>query len=211
MQRFVVLAGLLLLSSAATAEAGFHEYTYPGYSDTPLIPGSEYVVHQEDRPLPPRVVVPPSECESKPPSDAIVLFDGTGLDAFAENEWTIEEGVLVAAHGNIETKQAFGDCQLHLEWRAPAPPSGEPGNMGNSGVYLMQRYEIQIYDSYSARIYADGSAAAVYGQTPPLVNATRKPGEWQTFDIIFKAPEFEGDKLVSPGKVTMLHNGGPGA
>jgi len=207
MQWLLILMGLILLCSAAIAEEGFHQYKYPGYSDSPVIPGSEYRVHQEDRPLPPRVVVPPSECVSKPPSDAVVLFDGTDLDAFAENEWTVEDGTMVAGAGDIETKQAFGDCQIHLEWRAPNPPTGEVGNMGNSGVYLMKHYEIQIYDSYSSCIYADGSAAAVYGQTPPLVNATRKPGEWQTYDIVFKAPVFEGDTLASHGTVTMFHNG----
>lgn len=207
MQWILILICLILVSHGVAAEEGFHEFTYPGYSDTPVIPGSEYRVHQEDRPLPPRVVAPPMEAQAAPPSDAIVLFDGAGLDAFADNDWAVEQGLLVAGHGNIETRQAFGDCQIHLEWRAPNPPTGETGNMGNSGVFLMQRYEIQIYDSYSVRIYADGSAAAIYGQTPPLVNATRKPGEWQVYDIILKAPVFDGDELVSPGTVTMLHNG----
>jgi len=207
MQWFLILTALLLLGSTAMAEEGFHVYSYTGYADTPVIPGSQYVVHQDDRPLPPRVVVAPSDCEADPPSDAIVLFDGASLDAFAKNEWTVENGIMTAGHGDIETRRAFGDCQLHLEWRAPDPPTGEPANMGNSGVYLMKRYEVQIYDSYSSRIYADGSAAAVYGQTPPLVNATRPPGEWQTYDILFTAPVYDGDRLLSPARLTMLHNG----
>ncbi len=208
MRRPSLVMALLCAPSFACAEDGFHEFESEGYTDTELIPGSTFRVHQRDRPQPPRVTAPPAPEEpASPPSDAIVLFDGSTLDQFQEAEWEVRDGVLAASDGNLQTNEAFGDCQLHVEWRAPNPPTGEPVNMGNSGIFMMQRYEIQIYDSYSSKIYADGSAAAVYGQTPPLVNACRRPGEWQSYDIIFKAPVFENDQLVEPATVTMLHNG----
>jgi len=109
--------------------------------------------------------------------------------------------------GNIETKQHFGDCQLHIEWATPAEVDGDSQGRGNSGVFLMGKYEIQVLDSYNNRTYADGHAGAIYGQYPPLVNASRKPGEWQTYDIFFVAPRFEGDKLINPAYVTVVHNG----
>jgi hypothetical protein len=109
--------------------------------------------------------------------------------------------------GDIETREHFGDCQLHLEWAAPAEVSGNSQGRGNSGVFLMGRYEIQVLDCYDNPTYADGTTAAIYGQHPPLVNACRRPGEWQTYDIIWTMPRFEGDRLVSPAYVTMLHNG----
>ena len=208
MSRIALTTVVIIVSSTASAQDGFHVYEYEGYTDTPLIPGSTFKVHQRDRPQPPRVEVPPAAPEPvKPPSDAIVLFDGSSADSFTGAEWELRDGALVAGDGNLQTRDAFGDCQLHVEWRAPDPPSGAPVNMGNSGVFMMGVYEIQVYDSYSSKIYADGSAAAIYGQTPPLVNACRKPGEWQTFDVIFTAPVFESGKLAKPGALTMLHNG----
>lgn len=208
MRRPSLVTVLLCVPSFANAEDGFFEFEFRGYTDTELIPGTTFRVHQHDRPQPPRVTVPPAAEEpASPPSDAVVLFDGSTLDHFHGAEWEVRDGVLVAGEGNLQTNKAFGDCQLHVEWRAPNPPTGEPVNMGNSGILMMQRYEIQIYDSYSSKIYADGSAAAIYGQTPPLANASRKPGQWQSYDIIFKAPVFEDDQLAEPGTVTMLHNG----
>jgi hypothetical protein len=110
--------------------------------------------------------------------------------------------------GSIRTKQGFADCQLHVEWAAPAPPVGSGQDRGNSGVFLMNTYEVQVLDSYDSRTYADGMAAAIYGQYPPLVNASRKPGEWQTYDIVFHAPRFDaGGTLVSPVRLTVFHNG----
>jgi hypothetical protein len=145
--------------------------------------------------------------QSPAPADAIVLFDGTSLDQFQENQWEIIDDYVRATEKGLVTKGKFGDFQLHVEWRSPNPPSGKPNNMGNSGLYIMGRYELQVFDSYSCKIYADGSAGAIYGQTPPLVNVCRKPGEWQSFDVVFTAPRFKGDKLVSPAYMTVFHNG----
>jgi len=167
----------------------------------------KWAVHDPERPVP--AVVEPGP----PPSDAIVLFDGKSLAAFQNDKggdagWAIEDGALVVnGTGGIQTRAGFGSCQLHLEWATPAKVEGKDQGRGNSGVFLMSRYEVQVLDSYDNRTYADGQAAAVYGQNPPLVNACRKPGQWQTYDIIFHRPKFEGGKLVAPATVTVLHNG----
>lgn len=204
-----MLTVVLAVSNATAEEAGWFTYEFPGYADTPLIPGSAFRVHQQDRPQPPRVVPPETDVSpgAAPPSDAIVLFNGASLEQFEEASWEIADGILIAGDGNLFTKESYGDCQLHVEWRTPNPPEDEPVNMGNSGIFFMGLYEVQIYDSYSSKIYADGSAAALYGQTPPLVNACRKPGAWQRFDIVFTAPVFDDKKLVEPGWITVLHNG----
>jgi hypothetical protein len=142
-----------------------------------------------------------------PPSDAIVLFDGTDLEAWNGAERSkIEDGAIVVG-GTLSTKQAFGDCQIHIEYAAPTPPKGKSQGRGNNGIKLMGRYEIQILDSYENETYLDGMNGAIYKQRPPLVNACRPPGEWQSFDIVFQAPRFEDGKLKSPGYVTVLHNG----
>lgn len=143
------------------------------------------------------------------PSDAIVLFDGESLDAWNGGEkWIIEDGAATTAGGSISTKQKFGDCQLHLEFATPSEVKGNGQGRGNSGVYLMGRYEVQVLDSYENTTYYDGQCAAIYKQTPPIVNVCRKPGEWQTYDIIFTAPRFKNDgSLKSPGYVTVLQNG----
>ena len=205
----LMLTAVLVVSNITAEEAGWFKYEFLGYVDTPIIPGSEFRVHQQDRPQPPRVV-PPGTDESMvcaPPSDAIALFNGASLERFEETSWEVEDGILIAGDGDLYTKDGYGDCLLHVEWRIPNPPEGEPVNMGNSGIFFMGLYELQIYDSYSSKIYADGSAAALYGQTPALVNACRKPGEWQRFDVVFTAPVFEKEKLVKPGWITVLHNG----
>ncbi|HOJ73016.1 MAG TPA: DUF1080 domain-containing protein [Phycisphaerae bacterium] len=144
----------------------------------------------------------------KPPSDAIVLFDGKDLSAWEGAEkWKIEDGVAICG-SSITTKQAFGDCQLHVEWASPAEVKGTGQQRGNSGIFFMGYYEIQILDSYENETYVDGMVASIYKQRPPFVNASRKPGEWQTFDIIFKAPRFdEKGKLREHARVTVLHNG----
>ncbi len=182
-----------------------------GYKDTPILPWCGYHVHDPDRPAPKKVVPGKPSTEDKAgtaPSDAIVLFDGKDMSQWEASEWKIEDGILVAVGGgHLVTKQAFGDVQLHLEWEAPDPPQGDRFNRGNNGVLLMGLYEIQIFDSYTERLYPDGQAAAIYGQTPPFVNACRKPGQWQTFDIVFTAPVFESGKLVKPARVTVFHNG----
>lgn len=143
----------------------------------------------------------------KPPSDAVVLFDGEDLSAWkGADKWTVKEGEAICG-GELISKQPFGDCQLHLEWLIPADVEGEGQDRCNSGVYLMGRYEVQILDSYKNKTYFDGQAGAVYKQRPPLVNASRKPGEWQTYDIIFKAPRFDDKgKLQQPAYITLLHN-----
>jgi hypothetical protein len=182
----------------------------PGYDDTPVIPGSKWKVHDQERPYPP-VVTPPTA--DVPPSDAVMLFDGTDLSHWEGNEgralWRVENGYLevVPGSGNIRTREGIGDCQLHIEWAAPAKVESRGQGRGNSGVFLMDRYEIQVLDSYDNPTYADGSAASVYGEFPPLVNACRKPGEWQTYDIVWFGPRFDGDRLVRPARLTMLHNG----
>jgi len=150
------------------------------------------------------------------PSDAIVLFDGQDLSAWESVQggpapWRVEGGAftVVPNSKSIRTKQHFCDIQLHLEWRAPAKIAGRSGqNLGNSGVFLQERYEVQILDSEDNETYANGQAGSIYKQAIPLVNASRKPGEWQSYDIIWKAPRFsEGGGLISPARITVLHNG----
>jgi hypothetical protein len=158
----------------------------------------------------PRVINP-----GPPPSDAIVLFDGKDLSQWKSDKdggdakWDIKDGVATAnGTGSIMTKRAFGDCQLHVEWASPSEVSGEGQGRGNSGVYLQKRYEIQVLDSYQNKTYYHGQAASVYKQHAPLVNASRKPGEWQSYDIVYHAPRFNGQgKLEKAGTVTLLHNG----
>jgi len=154
----------------------------------------------------PKVVDPGSP--GGPPSDAVVLFDGKHLSGWSgTDKWTIEDGYAVC-RGSASTRQSFGDCQLHIEWASPAEVKGAGQQRGNSGVYLMGFYEVQILDSYDNETYHDGQAGAVYKQRPPLVNACRKPGEWQAYDIIFRAPRFgEHGRLLQPAYVTVLHNG----
>lgn len=187
-----------------------------GYDDTPFLPGGKWRVHDGTRPQP-RVVDPGTastqDRPGRPPSDAVVLFDGKDLSHWRSGNkpaaWKVENGYMevTPGAGQIDSVEEFGDCQLHVEWASPNPPSGSDQGGGNSGVFLMGRYEIQVLDSYGNKTYPDGQAAAIYGQYPPLVNASRKPGEWQTYDILFTAPRFRDGKLVSPAYATVLHNG----
>jgi len=144
-----------------------------------------------------------------PPSDAIVLFDGEDLSKWNNaDKWQIKDRHAVSNGNDIETKQGFGNCQLHVEWATPEKVEGSGQGRGNSGVFLMSLYEVQILDCYNNKTYFDGQTAAIYKQHPPLVNACRKPGEWQTYDIIFEAPRFDRQgKLTRPAFVTVLHNG----
>ena len=178
----------------------------------------QWEIHDMDRPQPTIVDAGTSSTqhqESGAPSDAIVLFDGTDLSQWRTADrqpakWKVEKGYVevVAKSGSIWTKQAFGDCQLHVEWAAPVQATGEGQHRGNSGVFLMEKYEVQVLDSYDNKTYPDGQAAAIYGQYPPLVNACRPPGQWQTYEIIFRRPRFDSNgKLVRPGIATVLHNG----
>lgn len=184
----------------------------PGYRDTPRLPDG-WRVHDADRPRPPVVDPGPARDPVPPPKDATVLFDGSNLDAWKHGDgaakWTIADGAMqVNKTGDIETKAEFGDCQLHVEWASPSPAKGDSQGRGNSGVFLFGRYEVQVLDSYENATYADGQAAALYGQKPPLVNASRGPGQWQTYDILFRAPRFTADGAVqSPARVTVIHNG----
>lgn len=179
-----------------------------GYNDTPVLPWCGFRVHDPDRPAPQRIDPGAAPLGAAPvPSDALVLFDGKDLAAWEASTWKVVDGAIEAGSGSLTTRRPFGNCQIHVEWMAPAGFQGPWYNRGNNGVLLMGLYEIQIFDSYNEKIYPDGQAAAIYGQTPPLVNACRKPGEWQSFDILFAAPVFQDGTLVSPARVTMHHNG----
>jgi len=174
---------------------------------------------QEPGPFPPPKteppIVTPGRANADPPSDAIVLFNGKDLGRWrAANGgpagWTIRDGYaeVAAGKGDIVTNDKFGDVQLHIEWATPAVVKGEGQERGNSGVFLMERYEVQVLDSYDNKTYYHGQAGAVYKQYAPLVNASRKPGEWQAYDIIFHAPKFdEQGKVIDRARVTVLHNG----
>lgn len=154
-------------------------------------------------------IIKPGATDSQPPSDAVILFDGKDASAWdnADN-WKVEDGSLICGKGVVTTKQKFGDCQLHIEWSAPTPPKGSSQGRGNSGVFMMGIYEIQVLDSYENETYFDGQAGAIYKQTPPMVNAMRAPGQWNAYDIIWTAPRFNDDgSLKSPAYVTAIHNG----
>lgn len=175
---------------------------------------SRWPIHSMDRPQPSVVAPAPTARPDAPPADAIVLFDGSDLSQWEADSgparWKVDSGYMevVAGAGGIHTKRGFGDCQLHIEWMTPVPPHGEGQERGNSGVFLMGRYEVQVLDSYQNQTYPDGQAAAVYGQFPPLVNASRPPGVWQSYDIVFHRPRFDAQgKVMSPARVTVLHNG----
>jgi hypothetical protein len=172
---------------------------------TSLLQAGEWV---SGIPWPEVNVVTPGTAGS-PPSDAIILFDGKSLSQWENGDkWPIKDGYATTAEKDIRTKQAFGDCQLHIEWATPEKVEGEGQGRGNSGVYLMGLYEVQVLDSYKNPTYFDGQCAAIYKQRPPLVNACRKPGEWQAYDIIFEAPRFDAaGKLLRPAFITVLQNG----
>ena len=210
-----------LLSSAAVvstlAMLGWFASTFSSTSWAQ--PDPNWLAHDRTRPHPTVIApAPPSTQEQvgKAPSDATVLFDGKDLSPWASmdgspTKWIVKDGYMecVKGSGYVRTLQNFGDCQLHVEWAAPVPPEGNSQGRGNSGVFLgLDRYEVQVLDSYNNKTYADGSAGSVYCQYPPLVNASRKPGEWQVYDIIYMAPRFQGDgKVASPARLTVIHNG----
>jgi hypothetical protein len=203
--------GILIFSSVSCAAD-----SPVGYTDTPMIPGQPWRVHDPDRPHP--KVVTPAETFSHnaaAPSDAKVLFDGKDLsqwqsDKGAEAAWKVENGYMevVAKKGNIRTKDEFGDFQLHLEFATPVEIKGNSQGRGNSGVFIQGMYEVQVLDSYNNPTYADGQAGAMYGQYPPLVNPIKPPGVWQSYDIIFEAPQFDKDgKVIKKAAVTAILNG----
>jgi hypothetical protein len=171
--------------------------------------------HSRECPAPRVIEVPPPGPIRIAPSDAIVLFDGEDISPWRSADggpprWSLGRGYLevVPGAGALRTLRSFADVQLHIEWATPTPPDGTGQDRGNSGVFLMGRYEVQVLDSYGNATYADGSAGAVYGQYPPLVDPSRGPGEWQSYDIIFHRPRFDADgRLVTPARFTVLHNG----
>jgi hypothetical protein len=179
-----------------------------GYKDTPKLPWCQWLVHDPDRPNPKRVDPGPAGPPAPVPSDAIVLFNGQDTSKWeALGDWKVADDCLVSGNSHLATKESFGSIQLHLEWMGPADFEGAWYNRGNNGVMLMGVFEVQVFDSYNEKIYPDGACGAVYGQTPPLVNPTRPAGQWQSYDIVFLAPKFDGDRLVSPARVTVFQNG----
>ena len=190
---------ITVLSLAAVAMIGATQFFKP------LLALQEYksgIIWPE-----PKVIEPGTN--GGPPSDAIILFDGKDLAKFSGGEnWEIKDGYAIPKKNGITTKDSFGDCQFHVEFATPEKVSGKGQGRGNSGIYFMGKYEVQILDSYINKTYFDGQCASIYKQTPPMVNACRKPGEWQSYDIIFESPRFKDDgSLLRPGYVTVLHNG----
>ena len=201
-----------LLAVAGTATLGVTLLAQRTRQDPSL---QKFPIHDEARPMPPVVDPGPAGAPAPVPADAIVLFGGTDIFAWESMKgtpaaWLVRDGAMEVAKGmgGIRTKAAFGDCQLHVEWASPAAAVGVGQDRGNSGVFLMNTYEVQVLDSYQSKTYADGMAAALYGHYPPLVNASRKPGEWQTYDIVFHRPRFDaGGAVQSPARLTVFHNG----
>jgi len=205
-----------LLAAASLLNAADNKKPATGYTDTPLLPDGKWRVHDDNRPRP--SVVKSGETFSHmapPPSDAIDLFDGTNLDNWVNTKagkpvtWKVENGYMEVTpkSGTIKTKENFGDFQLHLEFATPSEVKGASQGRGNSGVVIYGNYEVQLLDSYNNKSYADGQCGAMYGQFPPLWNASKKPGAWQTYDIIFETARWEDGKLVKKANVTVLHNG----
>lgn len=203
---------------AALLSAGFITSTIGAEKKepkNPFLPGEPWRVNDFSRPTP-RVVTPGERFSqgAQPPSDATVLFNGTDLSNWKGEKgparWKVENGYMevVKKTGDISTKEEFGNFQLHLEFATPAKVKGHGQDRGNSGVFLFGRYEVQVLDSYDNRTYPDGQCGALYGQCPPLVNAVKKPGEWQSYDITFEAPEWNAaGKVIKPAYVTVILNG----
>ena len=189
-KRWLLLGAVVVVSSMATLACAFIS-EYESGVVWPEVP-----------------VVEPGQ-PGQPPADAIVLLDGEDLSQWHDgDQWIIRDGYAEVRGSELTSKQSFGSCQLHIEWASPEKVSGTGQGRGNSGVYFMGKYEVQILDSYDNETYPDGQAASIYKQHPPLVNVCRKPGEWQTYDIVFNAPEFDArGKLVEPASMTVFHNG----
>jgi hypothetical protein len=205
----IAVPSLLVAAATAVFAAGV------GYDNTPQIPGQKWKVHDKARPNPPVITPGATFSHLAPaPSDAKVLFDGKNLDAWKsgnkEPKWKVENGYfeVVKGGGDIETKEKFADFQLHIEWASPTPPKGDSQGRGNSGVFLHGLYEVQVLDVYKNKTYADGQAGGLYGQWAPLVEASVKPGEWNSYDIIFEGPRFDDAGTVTrKASVTVIHNG----
>jgi hypothetical protein len=217
---------LALAAGVTFAQLSAIDSNPQGFTDTPLLPGLPWHVHDRARPHP-KIVMPGAQ-PGQPPSDAFILFDGKQLDGTALAKWTaarlgtaaftvssdpapwkVGNGYfeVVPRSGDIASRDKFGDIQLHVEWMEPVDISRSSQNRGNSGVFLMGLFEIQVLDSFRSPTYADGQAGAMYGQWPPLVNAVRAPGDWQTYDIVFETPEYAGEKLARPASMTVFLNG----
>lgn len=205
-QTWMMLGGSVAMMGLGQAE----EQKIVGFKDTPIIPGTKFHVHDPDRPQPP-VVQTAGAVVIPPPSDAVVLFDGKNLDAWKIKDgpapWEVRDGVMVAKGKDIHTKEEFGAIQLHFEWRLPADRKVNGQGGGNSGVFLMGLYEVQVLQSNNNKTYPDGMAASLYGQQPPLANATSPQGEWNSYDITFVPPVYADGKVQTPAKVTVIHNG----
>jgi Domain of Unknown Function (DUF1080) len=210
----------LILTTLALAGCSLSGFAAEGlgYQDSPLIPGTQWHVHDGERPQP--VVITPGTVSTPQsvgtaPSDAVVLFDGKDLSKWVNAKsgepaaWKMENGAMeINKTGYIATKASFGpDVQFHIEWATPTPATGKGQGRSNSGIFFYGQYEIQVQDNFDNQTYPDGQAGAVYGQTPPLVNASLKAGEWQTYDIVFNGPRFKDDKVETPAYVTVFHNG----
>jgi hypothetical protein len=203
-----IVAGIVVAAAGLVAGLARDE-------DRASAPVARWRQHDIRRPKPAVVEPADTPIAARPPRDAIILFDGTGLDAWKSRfggpaRWKVADGVLetVPGAGMIDTKASFGDIQLHIEWATPRPPAGVGQDRGNSGIFLIGQLEIQVLDSFRAETYADGQAGAIYGQYPPLFNASRPPGEWQTYDIAFRRPRFDrSGKLLEPARITVFHNG----
>ena len=211
-----LLTTITALAIASLLQAADNQQPATGYTDTPLLPDGKWRVHDDNRPRPAVVKTGETFSHMAPaPSDAVVLFDGTNLDKWENTKagkpvtWKVENGYMEVApkSGTIKTKDNFGDFQLHLEFATPEEVKGASQGRGNSGVIIYGNYEVQLLDSYNNKSYADGQCGAMYGQFPPLWNAAKKPGAWQTYDIIFETARWEGDKLVKKANVTVIHNG----
>ncbi len=214
--RHLALAILVLASRLFAAAADNPPAADLGYKDTPIIPGTPWHVHDSDRPRPPVVTPGPGFSQlALAPADAVALFDGKDLARWSDSRgnpsrWKVADGWFESTRGSggIRTREKFADFQLHIEFATPASVTGTSQGRGNSGILINGIYEVQILDSYNNPTYADGQAAALYGQQPPLVNASRPPGEWQTYDLVFESPRWD-DKgvLVKKAAVTVIHNG----
>jgi hypothetical protein len=218
-QEFLKLSAAAAMAGGATAAAQQQANPDLGFTDTPMLPNLPWHVHDPNRPHP--KVVTPAGTPGGAPSDATVLFDGKDLSKWVQRgrganrgqmtdaHWKVENGYFITGGGtgDLLTREKFGDCQLHVEWSSPIEVHGNSQGRGNSGVLLMARYEIQVLDMWDNPTYADGGAGAIYGQWPPLATPARKPGEWNTYDIVFEAPRFEGEKLVKPAYFTVFYNG----
>ena len=223
MKRVVfVLLSFLFLTSSLTAEEKNVEVVYAedqycilGYRGLPQLPWCEYCVHDADRPVPPVLKLTPTEIPFlSPPEDAQILFDHNVAsleaweqEALEKGNWKLAGNYLEAYSGGIVSKARFGDAHIHVEWRYPENYQGAWGNQGNNGVLILGIYEIQIFNSQKYRINPDGMAGAIYGQTPPMVNVALPEGEWQSYDIFFKAGKWDGETCLERPRVTILHNG----